>query len=90
MTSPTLARLRLYTQRITGPAFADPAEVVRWLGAMQAQDYQQALWAIGVRTQGARWPMSSGLWKKGESSAPGPCAARSTSCRRRTRAGCSC
>jgi len=53
MTSPTLARLRLYTQRITGPAFADPAEVVRWLGAMQAQDYQQALWAVGVRTQGA-------------------------------------
>ena len=52
MTSPTLGRLRLYSQRITGPAFADPAEVVRWLGAIQAQEYQQALWAIGVRTQG--------------------------------------
>ncbi len=51
MTNSDLAQLRLYNQRIVGPKFADPDEVVRWLGAIQAQDYLQALWAIGLRTQ---------------------------------------
>ncbi len=51
MTNSDPAQLRLYNQRIVGPKFADPDEVVRWLGAIQAQDYLQALWAIGLRTQ---------------------------------------
>ncbi len=50
MTPSDIAYPRLYNQRIVGPRCADPAEVVRWLGAMQAQDYHQALWAIGLRT----------------------------------------
>lgn len=29
----------------------DPAAVVRHLGAMQAQDYHQSLWAVGARTR---------------------------------------
>lgn len=45
--------LRLYNQRIAGPGFAEPGDVVRWMGAIQAQDYAQALWAIGLRTHGA-------------------------------------
>lgn len=52
-TNTTLGRLRLQSQRVVGPTFSDPAEVVRCLGAIQAQDYHQALWAVGVRTQGA-------------------------------------
>lgn len=32
---------------------APPGEVVSWFGAMQAQEYQAALWALGQRTAGA-------------------------------------
>ena len=49
MTNADLACLRLYNQRIGGEKFEQPEEVVRWMGAMQAQDYLQALWAIGLR-----------------------------------------
>lgn len=48
-----IAQLRLQRQRIVGGKLGSPAEVVAWLGAMQAQDYAAALWAIGLRTQGA-------------------------------------
>ena len=44
---------RLYHQRITHPRFKNAGEVVAWLGAMQAQDYLAALWAVGVRMQSA-------------------------------------
>lgn len=48
-----IAQLRLQRQRIAGTKFASPAEAVSWLGAMQAQDYAAALWAIGLRTRDA-------------------------------------
>ena len=50
MTSAEVAHRRLLNQRIAGARFGRPDEVVRWMGAMQAQDYRQALWAIGLRT----------------------------------------
>lgn len=53
LTNTKLAHLRLHSQSIAGPLCTDPAEVVRSLGAMQAQDYHQAVWAIGLRTQQA-------------------------------------
>jgi hypothetical protein len=40
---------RLASQRVSAGRFDEPADVVRWLGALQAQDYQQSLWAIGAR-----------------------------------------
>jgi hypothetical protein len=48
-----IARQRLYNQRIGGEGFEKPEEVVRWLGAVQAQDYSQSLWAVGLRTGAA-------------------------------------
>src|SRR5579871_3868578 len=48
-----IAHQRLFNQHIAGEKFQQPEEVVRWMGALQAQDYQQALWAIGLRTQSA-------------------------------------
>jgi len=48
-----LLRRRLIGQRLVGTALDRPAEVVRWLGAVQAQDYRGALWGIGQRTRGA-------------------------------------
>ena len=44
---------RQLNQCINGMKFEQPEEVVRWMGAMQAQDYGQAVWAIGLRTQSA-------------------------------------
>jgi hypothetical protein len=48
-----IGRRRLVAQRIVGERLDGPADVVRWMGAMQAQDYRQALWAIGLRTRAA-------------------------------------
>ncbi|MBI5958687.1 MAG: AlkZ family DNA glycosylase [Chloroflexi bacterium] len=42
---------RLSNQRIGGEKFEKPEDVVKWLGALQAQDYMQAVWAIGLRTK---------------------------------------
>lgn len=47
-----LAAARLRNQRLVGEGFADPAGVVRWLGAVQAQDYHGAKWALAQRTRG--------------------------------------
>ncbi len=44
-----LARQRLLNQRIVASHCTTAAEVVTTLGAVQAQDYASALWAIGLR-----------------------------------------
>ena len=48
-----LARLRLAAQGIGSAKNRTIAETVRWMGAMQAQDFPASLWAIGLRTQDA-------------------------------------
>jgi hypothetical protein len=52
-----LRRLRLASQRIGAARFSDgahgPTDVVRWMTAMQSQDYPNATWAIGSRLAGA-------------------------------------
>ncbi|MDX6631235.1 MAG: hypothetical protein QOH00_3481 [Gaiellales bacterium] len=54
MASAAIALRRLVSQRIVASRRCEqPAEVVRWLGAMQAQDYYQSLWAIGARLRAA-------------------------------------
>jgi hypothetical protein len=44
-----LIRQRLARQQITHPGLATPGDLVRWMGAVQAQDYAGSLWAIGLR-----------------------------------------
>src|SRR5258708_24263619 len=44
-----IAQQRLHNQHIAEPTFEHPKDVVEWLGAVQAQDYAAALWAIGLR-----------------------------------------
>jgi len=46
-----LASLRIYNQQIYKPEFKQPEEVVKYMVAMQAQDYAGAKWAIGLRMQ---------------------------------------
>ncbi|MGE5603709.1 MAG: winged helix DNA-binding domain-containing protein [Nitrososphaerales archaeon] len=43
---------RLCQQRLAGNPLPASEEVVSWLGAVQAQDYAGAKWALGLRTQG--------------------------------------
>jgi hypothetical protein len=40
---------RLCNQRISRPQGRSPAKIVAWLGAVQAQDYGPAKWAVGLR-----------------------------------------
>jgi hypothetical protein len=47
-----LLAARLLNQRLLGSKLRSPAEVVAWLGAVQAQDYAGAKWAIGLRGAG--------------------------------------
>ena len=42
---------RLLSQQLASPQFKDPAEVVSWFGAMQAQDYKAMRWAVSMRTR---------------------------------------
>lgn len=46
----TIAIRRLRNQAITGAARRTPADVVTWLGAVQAQEYGPAKWALALRT----------------------------------------
>lgn len=48
---------RLMSQRVMPPTFTNPAEAVRWLGAVQAQDFLGSLWALGCRVQDATEPL---------------------------------
>ena len=45
--------IRLVNQHIGETRLNTPKEVVSWMGAMQAQDYPMAKWAIGVRLSGS-------------------------------------
>lgn len=45
-----IAAARIQNQRLALP-FASPEEVVSWFGAMQAQDFAGAKWAIALRSQ---------------------------------------
>jgi hypothetical protein len=53
MTSRGIAQRRLANQHIASPAFDMPADEVKWLVAVQAQDYASAKWSLGLRLQGA-------------------------------------
>lgn len=46
-----ISQLRLYNQKITHSDLTSPADVVRRMGALQAQDFIMSKWAIGLRMQ---------------------------------------
>ena len=43
--------IRLLNQQLIAPQFDTPAEVVRYMGAMQAQEYRMMRWAVTMRTR---------------------------------------
>ena len=61
-----LAHWRMRTHRLWTPPFARPAEVVRWFGAMQAQEFVPAKWAIAQRCGRADDEQIERLYATGE------------------------
>src|SRR5712671_4662588 len=47
-----IAHRRLHNQHITRQTLETPQALVEWLGAVQAQDFAAAKWALGLRLQG--------------------------------------
>jgi len=66
MNNVQIAQARLRNQLLAAPAAASPSEVVRWLGAVQAQDYYSAQWALGLRLQSATEQSVETAFAKGE------------------------
>ena len=44
---------RLHNQRLSSGGFKEAVDVVRWLGAVQAQDFPAAKWALALRMRSA-------------------------------------
>lgn len=43
--------IRLLNQQLICPQFSTSTEVVRYMGAMQAQEYRMMRWAVAMRTR---------------------------------------
>ena len=43
--------IRLLNQQLVAPQFKEPAELVGYMGAMQAQEYRMMRWAVAMRTR---------------------------------------
>lgn len=44
-----IAHQRLHSQKLINPTAKSPAEIVHWLGAVQAQEYAWAKWSLALR-----------------------------------------
>jgi len=66
MNSKNISNARLITQQIAATRFTTPKEMVGWMGAMQAQDYNMAKWAIGLRLPGTTDAIIEDAFNKGE------------------------
>jgi winged helix DNA-binding protein len=53
MNNSNLVQQRLHNHKLSSSNLKHPADVVRWLGAVQAQDFGAAKWAIGLRMRNA-------------------------------------
>lgn len=49
MKLPDVISQRLQNQKLAAQGFKKPVDVVRWLGAVQAQDFNAAKWALALR-----------------------------------------
>lgn len=61
-----VAGLRLVNQQLAGTQFNTPRQIVAWLGAVQAQDYPMAKWALGIRLPRSTEAMIEAALDRGE------------------------
>jgi hypothetical protein len=65
-----LVRQRLRNQKLARSEFRKPGEVVAWLGAVQAQDYPAAKWALGLRAKGMTDAVVEQAFNEGAAAVP--------------------
>lgn len=53
ITMNAIAHVRLQSHQLHNPLFNTPKELVQWMGAVQAQEYNMAKWALGIRLPSA-------------------------------------
>ena len=58
--------LRVLNQQLLRPQFCDPAELVSWMGGIQAQDLHWMKWALGVRLRSSGIDKIDKALKQGE------------------------
>lgn len=61
-----IAQMRFRSQQLATPAFKCPRDLVAWMGAVQAQDYDMSKWAVGMRIEGGTLRMVMKLWRRGK------------------------
>ena len=66
MTRASIVNLRLRNQRLVNSSFHKPTEVLKWLGAVQAQDFYGAKWALGLRLRDATDELIEAAFTDGE------------------------
>ena len=66
MTLTEISKIRIISQKIGATEFKTAPEVVRWMGAVQAQDYPMAKWALGIRARGSDDEKIEAAFNKGE------------------------
>lgn len=60
-----LVHQRLHNHKLSSSNLKQPVDVVRWLGAVQAQDFNAAKWAIGLRMRDATSEMIEEAFNQG-------------------------
>jgi len=66
MTPLEITHMRLHNQQIEGSRLSTAKELIGWMGAMQAQDYAMAKWAIGQRVPGTTDSSVEAAYNAGE------------------------
>lgn len=66
MTLTEISDLRISSQQLSTTKLKTANGIVRWMGAMQAQDYAMAKWAIGIRLQHSTETIIEAAVHKGE------------------------
>ncbi|GHT12588.1 hypothetical protein AGMMS4956_07420 [Bacteroidia bacterium] len=61
-----ISLLRLASHQLAGTALPTPQKVVSWMGAIQAQDYNMAKWAMGIRLEKFTDKMVEAAFNKGQ------------------------
>ncbi len=58
--------IRPFSQQLSSQEFNNPRDLVAWMGAVQAQDYNMSKWAVGIRLKSATIKDVNEALKKGE------------------------
>ncbi|MDR2651056.1 MAG: winged helix DNA-binding domain-containing protein [Prevotellaceae bacterium] len=59
-------KIRTISQHLANPSFEKAKDIVSWMGAIQAQDYNMCKWAIGVRLKSATISDIEKAFERGE------------------------